>query len=128
LDGFDPDVFGAAGAVTSTTSDLMAFTGALLTGRLTDPGTVAAMTAPRSAPPQEYGLGVYRIPDPCAAPDQPAYLYGHDGASYGTVSMVLSSPDGSRSLALAVTGRDLTVPPGVPDLSPLLVPLLLATC
>jgi D-alanyl-D-alanine carboxypeptidase len=83
------------------------------------------MTAPRSTEPLDYGLGVYRLPDPCPAPGEPAYLYGHDGASFGTVSIVLSSPDGSRSLALGVTGRDLTV---LPDLTAVLVPMLLATC
>jgi D-alanyl-D-alanine carboxypeptidase len=83
------------------------------------------MTTPHSSDPLDYGLGLWRLPDPCAAPGQPAYLYGHDGASFGTVSIVLSSPDGSRSLALGVTGRDLTV---LPDLSPLLVPMVLATC
>ncbi len=125
LDHFDPDVFGAAGAVTSTTADLLAFTDALLTGGLTRPGTVGDMTAPRSTEPLDYGLGVYRLPDPGPAPGEPAYLYGHDGASFGTVSIVLSSPDGSRSLALGVTGRDLTV---LPDLTAVLVPMLLATC
>jgi D-alanyl-D-alanine carboxypeptidase len=130
MDHFDPDVFGAAGAVTSTTADLVAFTDALLTGRLTSPATVADMTTPRSTEVLEYGLGVYRLPDPCAAPGEPAYLYGHDGAGFGTLSMVLSSPDGSRSLAFGVTGRDYipTDADVLYDLTDLLVPLLLATC
>jgi D-alanyl-D-alanine carboxypeptidase len=131
LDHFDPDVFRSAGAVTSTTADLLSFTDALLTGRLVQPGTVADMTTPRSAAAgfPEYGLGVYRIPDPCAAPDVPAYLYGHDGASYGTLSIALSSPDGSRALSLGVTGRNLSADPeALYDLNELLVPMLLATC
>ncbi|MBB2924917.1 serine hydrolase [Cellulomonas cellasea] len=129
LDHFDPDVFGAAGAATSTTADLLSFTDALLLGRLVRPGTVADMTTPRSADVVEYGLGVYRVPDPCAPPEEPAYLYGHDGASYGTLSVALSSPDGSRSLALGVTGRNLTTDPAaLYDLNELLVPMLLATC
>ncbi|GIG41106.1 serine hydrolase domain-containing protein [Cellulomonas phragmiteti] len=129
LGHFDPDVFGAAGAATSTTADLVAFSGALLTGRLVAPSTVADMTRPRSADLLEYGLGVYRLPDPCAPPEAPAYLYGHDGASYGTVSVALSSPDGSRSLALGVTGRNLSADPqALYDLGDLLVPMLLATC
>ncbi|WNB84288.1 serine hydrolase domain-containing protein [Cellulomonas sp. ATA003] len=129
LDRFDPDVFGAAGAATSTTKDMLAFTDALLTGRLTRPETVASMMAPRSTDLLEYGLGVYRVPDPCAPPEAPAYLYGHDGGSYGTVSFALSSPDGSRSFSLAVTGRSLVGDAEAPyDLNALLVPMLLATC
>lgn len=129
LGHFDPDVFGAAGAVTSTTADLLAFTDGLLTGRLLRPATVTQMTTPRSDVPIEYGLGVYRVPDPCAAPDAPAYLYGHDGASYGTLSVALSSPDGSRSLAVGITGRNLSADPAaLYDVNELLVPMLLATC
>jgi len=129
LGQFDPDVFGAAGAVTSTTADLVAFADGLLTGRLLRPGTVADMGTPRSTDPLEYGLGVYRVPDPCAAPEAPAYLYGHDGATYGTVSIALSSADGARSLVLGVTGRNLSVDPeALYDLGDLLVPMLLATC
>ena len=124
----DPDIFRAAGAVTSTTADLLSFTDALLTGDLVAPGTVADMTTPRTAE-SGYGLGVVQVPDPCAPPDAPAYLYGHDGATFGTVSIVLSSPDGSRSVALAVTGRDLS---GHPDpfrvFNAAVVPLVLATC
>lgn len=129
LGHFDPDLFKAAGAATSTTADLVAFTDALLTGRLVQPGTVADMTTPRSTEGIEYGLGVYRLPDPCAPADAPAYLYGHDGAAFGTLSIVLSSPDGERSLALGVTGRNLTADPdALYDLNELLVPMLLATC
>ncbi|WP_203708998.1 serine hydrolase domain-containing protein, partial [Cellulomonas marina] len=130
LTGFDPDVFGAAGAVTSTTRDLSSFTAALLSGRLVDPATVADMTTPRSDEVLEYGLGVYRVPDPCVAPGaEPAYLYGHDGASFGTLSLALSSPDGERRVTLGVTGRDLTggTEP-LYDLGTLLVPMLLSTC
>lgn len=130
LDGLDPDVFGAAGAVTSTTADLVAFSDALLGGRLVEPTTVADMMTPRSEA-EQYGLGVLRIPDPCASPDAPAWLYGHNGASFGAWSFLLSSPDGTRSLSLGTTGRDWTEVPGV-DVSPyiteLLVPMLLATC
>ncbi|WP_258724590.1 serine hydrolase domain-containing protein [Cellulomonas sp. NS3] len=129
LGHFDPDVFGAAGAATSTTADLLSFTDALLLGRLVQPATVADMTTPRSTDVLEYGLGVYRVPDPCAPPEAPVYLYGHDGASFGTLSVALSSPDGSRSLALGVTGRNLSADPeALYDLNALLVPMLLATC
>ncbi|MCC2315524.1 serine hydrolase domain-containing protein [Cellulomonas xiejunii] len=124
----DPDLFGAAGAVTSTTADLMSFTDALLGGRLVRPDTVADMVTPRSLTPLEYGLGVFRVADPCAPPGSGAYLYGHNGATYGTLSIVLSSPDGARSLAVGVTGRDLTSEKSVEDFNALLLPMALATC
>lgn len=127
LDGFDPDVFRSAGAAVSTTEDLNAFTEALLSGELLEPGTVADMVEPRTVGQElfpDYGLGVYRLQDPCTG----GWLYGHDGASYGTVSLALSSADGTRQLSVGITGRDLTgtLPPY--DLNQLLVPMLLATC
>lgn len=132
LDHFDPSLFAAAGAVTSTTEDLADFTQALVTGRLVDPATAADMLEPRTAGQEafpDYGLGVYRLPDPCV-PD--GWLYGHDGASYGTLSVNLTSPDGQRQVSLGVTGRDIAYPAYTDeplyDLSGVLVPMLLATC
>jgi D-alanyl-D-alanine carboxypeptidase len=126
LDGFDPSLFGAAGAVTSTTADLQRFTEALVTGDLLEPETVTDVLAPRttgSAVLPDYGLGVYRLPDPC---QEGAWLYGHDGASYGTLSITLTSPDADRQVTVALTGRDLTTLES--DLTTALVPALLATC
>ena len=74
----------------------------------------------------EYGLGVYRIPDPCDASGQ-SYLYGHDGATFGTLSVAFTSPDGMRQVSLAATGRDLSVSPRW-NINDALVPMLLATC
>lgn len=132
LDHWDPSLFDAAGAVTSTTEDLADFNQALVTGRLVDPETAADMLEPRTVDDEvfpDYGLGVYRVPDPCVPG---GWLYGHDGASYGTVSMNLTSPDGERQLAVGVTGRDLVYPEitdePLYDLSEVLVPMLLATC
>ncbi len=127
LAGFDPDVFQAAGAAVSTTADLNAFTEALITGELVDPALVQDMVTPRSFEELDYGLGVYRLPDPCPAPGQEPWLYGHDGATFGTLSIALTSADGSRQLSIGVTGRDLTGAT-VPDLNSLLVPMLLASC
>ena len=127
LDGFDPDVFKAAGAVVSTTKDLNAFTEALVTGDLLQPGTLTDMLAPRTVGDPlmpDYGLGVYRLPDPCTG----EWLYGHDGGTYGTVSIALTSPDGSRQVSLGISGRDLTQPLPAYDLAELPVPMMLATC
>jgi len=126
LDDFDPSVFGSAGAVTSTTADLQRFTESLVTGDLLQPETVADVLTPRtvdSATLPDYGLGVYRLPDPC---EEGAWLYGHDGASFGTLSITLTSPDAERQVTVALSGRDLTTLES--DLNTALVPALLATC
>ncbi|MFI6425675.1 serine hydrolase domain-containing protein [Promicromonospora sp. NPDC050880] len=110
LDHWDPSLFAAAGAVTSTTEDLADFTEALVTGRLVDQETAADMLEPRTVGQDvfpDYGLGVYRVPDPC---EPGAWLYGHDGASYGTQSINLTSPDGARQVVIGITGRDLAYP------------------
>ncbi|GAA4694845.1 D-alanyl-D-alanine carboxypeptidase [Promicromonospora umidemergens] len=107
LDHFDPSLFAAAGAVTSTTEDLADFTEALVTNRLVAPGTTADMLDPRTAGGAGYGLGVYRVPDPCVPG---GWLYGHDGASLGTLSFTFTSPDGERQVSMGVTGRDNAYP------------------
>jgi len=113
LDGFDPELFAAAGAVVSTTKDLNAFTEALATGRLVKPATFERMR--RTRPVQvtvdaqgspvrvDYGLGVYRMPDPCE-PGQ--FLWGHDGATFGTLSYAVTSLDGTRQVSAGWTGRE----------------------
>ncbi|MFC7877204.1 serine hydrolase domain-containing protein [Isoptericola sp. NPDC057391] len=126
LGGFDPSLFGSAGAVTSTTEDLQRFTEALVAGDLLEPETVTDALTPRTVGSQtlpDYGLGVYRLPDPC---EESAWLYGHDGASFGTLSITLTSPDAERQVTVALTGRDLTTLES--DLNTALVPALLATC
>lgn len=129
LGEFDPDVFSGAGAVSATTRDLDAFNKALLTGRLLRPSTVATMTGLTSA--NGYGLGIYRLPDPCTPPEQPMrYLYGHDGASFGTFSLSLGSSDGTRQVSFGVTGRYYTDEQGGQpyDLNALAARLLAETC
>ncbi|MEU4363573.1 serine hydrolase domain-containing protein [Promicromonospora sp. NPDC023987] len=132
LDHWDPSLFAAAGAVTSTTEDLADFTEALVTGRLVDAETAEDMLEPRTVDHElfpDYGLGVYRVPDPCVPG---GWLYGHDGASLGTLSMTLTSPDGERQLSFGVTGRDYAYPvytdEPLYDLNSVLVPMLQATC
>jgi D-alanyl-D-alanine carboxypeptidase len=129
LDGFDPDVFGAAGAVVSTTADLNRFTEALVDGELLDSETVEDMLVPRTPEPLEYGLGIFRIPDLCTDPGEPpAWLYGHTGGTYGTTSVALTSADGYRQLSLGVTGRDLTGAQPFYDVNQLIEPMMLASC
>jgi D-alanyl-D-alanine carboxypeptidase len=132
LDHWDPSMFAAAGAVTSTTEDLADFTEALVTGRLVDAETAADMLEPRTVGQEafpDYGLGVYRLPDPCVPG---GWLYGHDGGSYGTISVNLTSPDGERQVSVGITGRDLVYPvltdEPLYDPSELLVGMMQATC
>ncbi|AXH96719.1 serine hydrolase domain-containing protein [Ornithinimicrobium avium] len=128
LGGFDPDLFRSSGAVVSTTADLNAFTDALISGELVDPALVQEMVTPVTTDMLQYGLGVYRLPDPCSSPEDPQWLYGHDGATYGTLSVAFTSADGTRQLSLGVTGRDLSSLEGRWNINEVLVPALLATC
>ncbi|WP_151523806.1 serine hydrolase domain-containing protein [Serinicoccus kebangsaanensis] len=126
LDTFDPDVFSHSGAAVATVEDLSDLTTSLLGGDLVSPATVEQMLAPSSANPMNYGLGMYALPDPCRPGE---FLYGHDGASFGSLSLTFASRDGSRQLALGVTGRDLTVgQDALYDINDALIPMLLATC
>lgn len=128
LDGFDPDFFGAAGAVVSTTEDLNDFTSALISGKLLDRHLVRLMMTPASTGLGGYGLGLYRLPDPCAAEGSGKFLYGHDGASLGTLSVMMVSEDGKRRYSLAGTGRDNTSLKGRWQLDQALVPIFKASC
>lgn len=124
---FNPELFSSAGAATTTTADLNSFTESLLTGDLVDPALVQDMITPRSEE-EQYGLGIYRIPDPCTPEGQPAqWLYGHDGLGFGGSSMAFTSPEGDRQFSFSVTGRNLAGEPHY-DITELLVPMLLATC
>ncbi|KUG52422.1 hypothetical protein AVL62_13885 [Serinicoccus chungangensis] len=126
LEGFDPDVFSHSGSALSTVEDLDDLTRALMSGDLVSEASVEQMVTPSSENPLGYGLGTYAIPDPCRPGE---FLHGHDGASFGSLSLALSSRDGTRQLALGVTGRDLTVAQdALYDLNDLLVPMLVATC
>jgi D-alanyl-D-alanine carboxypeptidase len=129
LRGFEPSVFSAAGAVVSTPRDLNRFYRALLTGRLLRPDLVRQMTRPRTTEPLAYGLGVYSLPDPCPTADGSQQLvHGHDGASFGTLTIAFSSPDGRRQVALSVTGRSFDPAAAPPPIGEFAVAALLATC
>ncbi|MBE1874369.1 serine hydrolase domain-containing protein [Myceligenerans pegani] len=129
LDEWDPTMFAGAGAATATTRDLNRLNEALFSGRLVSPETAEDMLTPRGplfGGAIEYGLGVYRVPDPC---NDGEYLYGHDGGALGTVSINWSSPDGERQITLGVNARDYSgSETPLYDLDELLTPMLLATC
>ncbi|ANS79205.1 Serine-type D-Ala-D-Ala carboxypeptidase [Serinicoccus hydrothermalis] len=126
LEGFDPDVFSHSGAAVATVEDLSDLTTSLLGGDLVSSASVEQMITPSSENPMGYGLGMYALPDPCRPGE---YLYGHDGATFGSLSLTFASRDGSRQVALGVTGRDLTLDQdALYDINDALVPMLLATC
>ena len=134
LANFNPEIFSSAGAVVSTTKDLNAFTDALLDGRLVNQALLAEMMTIRSTKGIDYGLGLYRLPDPCGpAPDsgaEPTYLYGHDGPSFGALSMALSSHDGTRQYSVGANGRHYDDPTGLQpyDLGAVIYEMAAATC
>lgn len=128
LAGFDPDVFSHAGAAVSTTKDLNALNEKLLTGELVSPSLLQEMMTTVDGGGILYGLGLYAVPDPCSSPEDPQLLWGHDGASFGTLSVVLGSVDGTRQISIGATGRDLSAPMPRWDFGDVLVPALMATC
>lgn len=126
LSVFDPTMFGAAGGLVTTAEDLNRFQRALGTGKLLGAGSVRLMRQVVATEPLAYGLGSYRVPDPC---EPGSYLHGHDGASYGTWTVSYASADGQRSVTVAVTGRDLdTVTPDLSAFNALVGEALLQTC
>lgn len=123
---FDPTVFYGAGSMYSTTGDLIAFHQALHGGELVSDELLEVM---KDVVVEEggYGSGLYAVDDPCAADGEQAYLHGHSGGSWGTTSWSLSSPDGERQVALAVTGRNLS-DEDIYSMSDIFQPALAATC
>ncbi|MER6029539.1 serine hydrolase domain-containing protein [Streptomyces sp. NPDC001851] len=85
-----------AGALVSTTDDLNRFYRALLGGELIGPAALREMqrTVPTGGG-ANYGLGIYSVDiRGCGR------FWGHDGAVFGAGTLVYSSPDGKRQLAM----------------------------
>lgn len=104
---FHPSMFSSAGALVSTARDLNRFQRALSKRRLIGRASLRAMRSAVWADPTtglRYGLGSYRLPDPCK-PGR--WIHGHDGASWGTLTLSFSAPGGARRVSVAMTGRDL---------------------
>lgn len=129
LASFNPTSFSSAGAVVSTMADLDRFYDALMSGRLLEPDLVDAMIVPRSTEVNPYGLGLYQIEDACLDPQgQPQTMIGHDGATYGTLSVAFTSRDGSRQMSMSWTGRDLTAAPPELPVNGFLLAAMAQTC
>lgn len=105
----DPTKFGSAGSVVTTTADLNRFTAALASGTLLKQSLVNEMITPRSQEVGGYALGIFRVSDPCTPKGQPQqYVYGHDGMTFGSMAVALTSRDGTRRVSLGWTGRHYT--------------------
>ncbi|MCH1881706.1 serine hydrolase domain-containing protein [Agrococcus sp. ARC_14] len=125
LRDFDPTFFSHAGSVVSTTRDLSTFTEALITGELVSQELVEQMIVPVTEE-TGYGLGIYRVPDPCVPGD---FLYGHDGAAMGTISVAYTSADGQRQLTFGISGMDRSgSQEPLYDIGAVLQPMLAASC
>ncbi|WP_040157394.1 serine hydrolase domain-containing protein [Mobilicoccus massiliensis] len=103
----DESIFSGAAAVYAQADDVTKFYDALLGGRLVGKKYVDLMSTPTGAAARYgYGYGLYTIPDPCPAADgSTARLVGHDGAGFGSQAVAFASPDGTRKVAMAWTGR-----------------------
>ena len=95
----------AAGAVTSTANDLVAFYGALMRGKLiTKQGLKAMTTTVSLSPTAGYGLGLLHTKTSCG------WFWGHDGGTFGYTSNAYVSSDGRHVAILLVNSGQLTTP------------------
>lgn len=84
-----------AGGVVSTVGDLNTFYASLMEGRLLKPATLQQM---QLAPFGFFGMGLMRWKDLCGG-----FYYGHDGDWAGYRTMVVTSADAKRQVAIAIT-------------------------
>lgn len=101
---FNPTVFSGAGALVTTPNDINKFHQALGQGKLISKDLVSEMRTP-SAHSKAYGMGTFRVVDPCSTKENPTFLYGHDGAGFGEWAMSMSRPDGSAAFTTLWAGR-----------------------
>ncbi|MFI6097111.1 serine hydrolase domain-containing protein [Lentzea sp. NPDC051213] len=91
---FNTSVFWAEGNIVSTTKDLDTFVAALASGRLLRPAQQQELTRTTAVSPG-YGLGVSIQVLPCGTT-----VWGHDGGVPGSGSLVLTTPDLRKRVAL----------------------------
>ncbi|GLY14897.1 serine hydrolase [Kineosporia sp. NBRC 101677] len=89
---------GAAGAVVSTAQDLSTFYSGLLAGKVLPALQMRQMRTTVDAThyfgaPSGYGLGIVRTKTSCGT------IWGHDGATFGSISATYASADGRRTFA-----------------------------
>ncbi|MGG2459817.1 serine hydrolase domain-containing protein [Streptomyces sp. RGM 3693] len=88
----NPSWVAAGGDMISTTQDLHTYFSALMGGKLLPAGLLAEMRTPEAK--IGYGLGVFAQD---AGPDC-GTLFHHNGAQGGSVALMYSTPDGSKTL------------------------------
>ena len=96
LSVMNPSVFGAAGEIVSTTSDLNRFFAALLNGRLVRPDLLDAMKTPPDG--STYGLGLRKRTLSCGVT-----AYGNDGDALVYLTYVFVTADRRRQVAVSLT-------------------------
>ncbi|MFE2107712.1 serine hydrolase domain-containing protein [Kitasatospora sp. NPDC059463] len=101
----DPSMAGASGAGISTTADLNTFIAALIGGRLLPRPQLAEMM--RATPQSEgrYGLGLERATTDCGV------LWGHTGGIPGYNTILYTTADLRRQLAVSMNAQGLSTPP-----------------
>ncbi|NUT18586.1 MAG: beta-lactamase family protein [Hamadaea sp.] len=92
---WNPSAAWAAGALVSTLSDLARFYRALLGGALLPRPLLRQMLTTTDVDGIAYGLGIFQAQTPCGV------VWGHNGAVFGYITDVFTSPDGSRQVVLA---------------------------
>ncbi|REF35484.1 serine hydrolase domain-containing protein [Thermasporomyces composti] len=119
---YTPTVFGAAGAMISSTRDLERFFDELLFGNLLDKDALAEMqtTVPTGSDAFEYGLGLMKL-ELCGT------FWGHDGVVWGQTALALAKADTGRHVSVATTMSHYG-PAGEPIDQALSNFLLLASC
>ena len=85
---------GIPGGAATTARDMATFGAGLLSGRLTTPGSLAEMTKPG---PVGYGPGLWTAQGACGP------IHGQRGFALGYSSVLLSSADGTRTVAIATS-------------------------
>ncbi|MFF7409157.1 serine hydrolase domain-containing protein [Streptomyces lydicus] len=96
-----------AGDMISTTQDLHTFFSALLGGKLLPAPLLAEMRTPHG--PLGYGLGLF-VQD--LGPDSGGTLVHHNGGAPGGYgALMISTPDGSKTLTAGLTTGDATTDP-----------------
>jgi D-alanyl-D-alanine carboxypeptidase len=99
---FSPSIAWAAGAIVSTSADVMSFYRALLDGRLLRPALLREMrTTVASDPGARYGLGLWAPRLPCGV------AWGNAGGIPGYRAVALNSKNGTRQVVvLSNLGED----------------------
>jgi D-alanyl-D-alanine carboxypeptidase len=99
---YSPSWAWTAGAMVSTVADETAFLRGLFTGRLLPKRLVTEMMDTTT---HGYGLGLFALPAPCV---DGGLIWGHNGALFGYQSVVMSTPDGAKQVAVGANALMLS--------------------